>query len=114
MADGQGTHATQNRLKMYAAVEAALRETYDETPDACCRDRFLAVLRGHHHVVGHITDRHHELQARCAEFLQAWDSDAVSSAVLTDTIEAIRAIVTHPMRPTPPGGWPDPAGTSRW
>jgi hypothetical protein len=76
MAGGQGTHATQNRLVMQAAVEAALGQiNAGYGPDVLARQRarFLQELRERGHVVGHITDRHHELLAQCAELVARWD-----------------------------------------
>lgn len=114
MAGGQGTHATRNRLELEAAVQAAIdASTYvsaDELPDV--RAAFLAELRKRGHVVGHVTDRHHELLAQCAELISRWDRLARPRPCIgcqhligrpDDThadgcpIPAIRAIVGQPM-----------------
>lgn len=74
MAGGKGTHSTENRLEMEAAVEASLGvlgELVDLTPVdlAEVRAEFLDELRKRGHVVGHVTDRHHELLRLCAELV---------------------------------------------
>lgn len=114
MAGGQGTHATQNRLEREAAVEAAIfAATTGRAPDLpAVRVAFLTELRERGHVVGHVTDRHHELLAQCAELIDRWDRldrprPCIGCQHLVgrpdDThadgcpIPAIRAIVGQPM-----------------
>lgn len=111
MAGGQGTHATQNRLELYQAVESALG--YAGVPFtgvehlSAARDRFLARLRDRRHVVGHATDRHLELLGLCAQLVLLWDTrdggDAAPHAAgaLDEIIEAIREIVAQPEHPAP-------------
>lgn len=128
MADGQGTHATQNRLEREAAIDSALLAGLHETDTyiphrsvSDMREAFVAELREQRHVVGHETDRHHELLAQCAELIDRWDRldrprPCIGCQHLVgrpdDThaegcpIPAIRAIVAEPIRPAEP----DPRG----
>lgn len=115
MAGGHGTHATRNRLDMEAAVEGALREalpaaTLELGIVAEIRADFLAELRERAHVVGHVTDRHHELLAACAELLARLESPLAPAGqclgcwVLAPDhepecpLESIRLIVANPLR----------------
>lgn len=112
MADGQGTHATQNRLAMYAAVEGALREALPDDVvglgiTADIRADFLTELRNRHHVVGHETDRHHEL-LRLVDEMARYAGVEVCPACglyqrhgMSCPWPGIMEIVANPLRPTP-------------
>ena len=131
MAGGEGTHATQNRLAMVAAVEQSLRVSYEHGATAGtisdAAKMFLSALGRRGHVVGHATDRHHELQALCDQLLARFDAwvavhhlvhcpgcDAIVGLLppmfgLTEPVqgvhaegcllEAIRQVVANPLRP---------------
>ena len=103
------THATENLLAMFAAVEAALGalpelEGRTAAELAEIRADFLTELNKRAHVVGHATDRHHELQRRCAELIQVWDSTGTLDDTLlgVEAMEAIREVVAHPLHNPPP------------
>lgn len=111
MAEGKGTHSTENRLELHQAVESALGHAGVPFTGvealSTARDRFLTRLRDCRHVVGHITDRHLELQARCTQLLLLWDirddgpAAEHAAAALDEIVEGIREIVDQPEHPAP-------------